>query len=73
MWGGTTPSGFDCSGLVQYVYAQIGVNISRTTYTQVNEGRYVSRDELVLGDLVFFGDSSSPHHVGMYMLRKQVT
>ena len=39
VWGGTTPSGFDCSGLVQYVYGQIGVNISRTTYTQVNEGR----------------------------------
>ena len=67
VWGGTTPSGFDCSGLVQYVYGQIGVNISRTTYTQVNEGRYVSRDELLAGDLVFFGDSSSPHHVGMYI------
>lgn len=39
----------------------------RTTYTQVNEGRYVSRDELLPGDLVFFGDSSSPHHVGMYI------
>ena len=63
VWGGTTPSGFDCSGLIQYVYGQIGVNISRTTYTQVNEGRYVSRDELLAGDLVFFGDSSSPHHV----------
>ena len=67
VWGGTTPSGFDCSGLVQYVYGQIGVNISRTTYTQVNEGRYVARDELLAGDLVFFGDSSSPHHVGMYI------
>lgn len=67
VWGGTTPSGFDCSGLVKYVYGQIDVSISRTTYTQVNEGRYVSRDELLPGDLVFFGDSSSPHHVGMYI------
>ena len=65
VWGGTTPSGFDCSGLVQYVYGQIGVNISRTTYTQVNEGRYVSRDELLAGDLVFLICYSG--HIAIYI------
>ena len=65
VWGGTTPNGFDCSGLMQYVYAQLGINISRTTSTQINDGRAVSRDELVLGDLILFG--SPVHHVGMYI------
>lgn len=66
VWGGSTPDGFDCSGLVQYVYKQMGYDISRTTYTQINEGKAVSKDNLKVGDLVFFGDGSSPHHVGIY-------
>lgn len=67
VWGGTSPSGFDCSGLVQYVYAKYNVGLSRTTYTQVREGVAVSRDNLQPGDLVFFGSASSPHHVGIYV------
>ena len=67
VWGGTTPDGFDCSGLVQYVYAQHGILISRTSYTQVNAGREVSRDELRAGDLVFFANDSGVHHVGLYI------
>ncbi len=67
LWGGTTPSGFDCSGLMQYVYRENGINISRTTYTQVQEGVAVSKENLQPGDLVFFGDPTSPHHVGMYI------
>ena len=67
VWGGTTPKGFDCSGLVQYAYKQAGVDISRTTYTQVKEGRQVAKDELKVGDLVFFAIANDVHHVGIYI------
>lgn len=67
VWGGTTPDGFDCSGLVQYIYAQLGINISRTTSTQVHDGWNVSRDELKAGDLVFFANNQGVHHVGIYI------
>ena len=68
VWGGTSPSpGFDCSGFLQYVYAHFGVRISRTTYTQINEGKSVNRDQLQPGDLIFFGSYSDPHHVAMYV------
>lgn len=66
-WGGNTPEeGFDCSGYVRYVYAHFGVYLPRTSYTQINVGTPVSRDELQPGDLVFFG-YGTPHHVGMYI------
>ncbi|WP_405708517.1 NlpC/P60 family protein [Streptomyces xanthophaeus] len=62
--GATGPSAYDCSGLTQWAYKQAGVKITRTTYTQAEEGRRVSRSELQPGDLVFFyGDL---HHVGLY-------
>jgi cell wall-associated NlpC family hydrolase len=70
VYGGTTPSGFDCSGFVQYVYAHNGayqVQIPRTTYDQVKVGTPVSKSSLQPGDLVFFGIASSPYHVGMYI------
>lgn len=68
VWGGTSPSGFDCSGLVKYVYGHFGINLSRTTKTQINEGREVSRNELQLGDLVF----PSSGHVTLYVGNNQV-
>ena len=66
VWGANGPNSFDCSGFTKYVYAHFGISLSRTTYTQINEGSYVSRDNLEPGDLVFFG-SGSPHHVGIYV------
>lgn len=67
VWGGTTPQGFDCSGFTQYVYANFGIDITRTTYTQIGQGRAVSSGELAPGDLVFFGYGGSPDHVGIYI------
>lgn len=62
--GATGPSAYDCSGLTQWAYKQAGVSITRTTYTQANDGQRVSRSQLQPGDLVFFyGDL---HHVGLY-------
>ena len=68
VWGGTTPAGFDCSGLAQYCYAMCGYSISRTTYTQIaeiqNKGNWVTDPSLLQpGDLVF------PHsgHVMIYV------
>ncbi|WP_333859594.1 C40 family peptidase [Clostridium sp.] len=65
VWGGTSPSGFDCSGLVQYVYAHFGVSLPRVAEDQQNSGTAVSRNELQPGDLVFFGYPA--HHVGIYV------
>lgn len=66
LWGGTSQSGFDCSGFVQYVYAHFGINLPRITYEQVNVGTTVTGN-LKPGDLIFFGDTKAPHHVGMYI------
>ncbi|WP_446899875.1 C40 family peptidase [Clostridium sp. LBM24168] len=65
VWGGTSPSGFDCSGLVQYVYAHFGVSLPRTSQAQQGVGTPVSRENLQPGDLVFFG--SPAYHVGIYV------
>lgn len=67
VWGGTTPKGFDCSGFLQYVWAQKGVKIPRTTYQQVKAGVEVPISKLQPGDAIFFGSHDAPHHVGMYI------
>jgi len=68
VWGGTSPNpGFDCSGFTQYVYAHFGVSLGRTTYEQINDGVAVSRNQLQPGDLVLYGSTGNPHHVGIYV------
>ena len=69
LWGGTTPDGFDCSGLVQYCYKKaLNIDISRVTYDQQYEGEAVAFDDLMLGDLLFFNETGNDtHHVAMYL------
>jgi cell wall-associated NlpC family hydrolase len=64
VYGGESPSGFDCSGLMQYVYARLGVQIPRVAADQYRAGPHVSRADLRPGDLVFFDHLG---HVGMYV------
>jgi peptidoglycan DL-endopeptidase CwlO len=72
VWGGTSPSGFDCSGLVQYCYDKIGVSLPRTSREQFKAGAYIPPNRLDLlkpGDLVFFAVNADPdeiHHVGIF-------
>ncbi|BCZ44689.1 hypothetical protein psyc5s11_07560 [Clostridium gelidum] len=67
VYGATGPNAFDCSGLTQYVYNKFGIGLSRTTYTQVEEGTKVKRSDLKAGDLVFFNTEGSISHVGIYI------
>jgi len=64
VWGGSTPRGFDCSGFVSYVFAQIGVSMPHSSYSQFAMGTPVSIGQLQAGDLVFFTGAS---HVGIYI------
>ena len=68
VWGGETPAGFDCSGFVQYVFRQIGINLPRTADVQYELGRKVLPTELQPGDLVFF-ETYEPgaSHNGIYV------
>ncbi len=68
VYGGTSPNGFDCSGLVQYVYRQLGVNLYRVAADQAKNGVYVAKSDLQPGDLVFFAKPGRAiHHVGIYV------
>jgi cell wall-associated NlpC family hydrolase len=64
VWGGSSPSGFDCSGFTAYVYGQVGVSLPHYTGAQYGMGVAVSRDELQPGDLVFFNGLG---HEGLYI------
>jgi len=61
VWGGTTPSGFDCSGFTSYVYAQVGITLPRTSGAQRYAGVEVPRDQAQPGDLIW-----SPGHISIY-------
>jgi cell wall-associated NlpC family hydrolase len=64
VWAGASPGGFDCSGLVMWAYAQVGVSLPHSTYADYSMGVPVSRDQLQPGDLVFFDGLG---HMGIYI------
>ncbi|QDA58441.1 NlpC/P60 family protein [Thermomonas aquatica] len=68
-WGGTSPErGFDCSGLVGYVFRSIGVDLPRVSRAMAHEGTAITdRSALAEGDLVFFGKRGKVDHVGIYI------
>jgi cell wall-associated NlpC family hydrolase len=67
-WAGTSPSGFDCSGFMYYVYGRMGVALPRTTYDMYDAGAPVPREDLREGDLVFFQTlHPGPSHAGIYL------
>lgn len=69
-WGGSSMSGFDCSGLVYWAYAKAGISLPRNTYNMINVGASVQPNKLRPGDLVYFDTDRSrkgPDHVGIYI------
>ncbi|MFP5110182.1 C40 family peptidase [Neobacillus sp. C211] len=65
VWGGSTPSGFDCSGFTSYVFRSVGINLPRVSRDQQNVGTSISPSQVQPGDLVFRG--SPAYHVGIYI------
>lgn len=68
IWGATGPTHFDCSGLTQWCYKQVGISIPRTSQAQSTFGKSVSKDNLQTGDLIFFSTNGTGRvsHVGIY-------
>ncbi|MGH7365065.1 MAG: C40 family peptidase [Candidatus Rokuibacteriota bacterium] len=64
VWAGASPAGFDCSGLVSYVFAKVGVSLPHNAAQQYRHGTPVSRDRLMPGDVVFF---NRLRHNGIYL------
>ena len=74
VYGGSSPKGFDCSGLTYYVYAQFGYSINRTASNQLSNGYAVEKSQLQPGDLVMFrqnGSTKAASHVGIYIGNNQ--
>lgn len=69
VWGGTSPYGFDCSGLVQYVYRQYGISLPRVSQAQMHCGVGVNANQMKPGDLVIYGGGV---HVAIYIGNGQV-
>ena len=72
VWGGSTPSGFDCSGFVQYVFNAHGISLPRVSKEQYGVGTKVSKSSLKAGDLVFFNtEGNGVSHLGIYIGNNQ--
>ena len=68
VWGGTSPSGFDCSGLCYYVYQQLGYSINRVAHSiYTGSGTAVTLEQLAPGDIICFGNTGYVWHVGIYV------
>lgn len=70
VYGGMSPSGFDCSGFVKYIYSMYGANLNRTAADQSNNGYWVARESMQPGDIICFSSSvggSYIGHVGIYV------
>lgn len=67
VYGGTSPAGFDCSGLIYYAAKEAGISLPRTSQAQSTLGSYVSVSDLQAGDLVFWGSVGNAYHVGVYI------
>lgn len=69
VYGGSTPAGFDCSGFTSYVFKQLGYDLNRSSYQQIDNGIPVSKSELMPGDLLLFKKQGAAriHHVGIYV------
>ena len=67
VYGGTSTSGFDCSGFVQYVYRQNGYEINRTATAQLRDGYAVKYEDMKPGDILYFGYDEVATHVGIYV------
>ena len=67
VYGGSSPRGFDCSGLTMYVYAQLGVSLPRTAAAQYGATTRIARSQAVPGDLIFFFTGGSVTHVAIYL------
>lgn len=65
LWGGRTPNGFDCSGLVQYVYGKTGKILPRTTIQQEQCGKLIGIKDAKAGDLYFWGERNHSYHVAI--------
>lgn len=70
-YGGTSPSGFDCSGLVQYSYARAGVSVPRTTGQLWSVAAPIDKAKLRAGDVLFFSIKGKVSHVGVYLGEKR--
>ena len=69
---GNGPDIFDCSGLVQYVYSSVGIGISRSSYTQLYDGLAVSRNDIMPGDIICWGNGSNVSHTAIYVGNDQM-